>query len=326
MCEDEVEYSNYLVMDTCITIGNSSSMYACVTGMVSVETYLDNPGCVGENYTSTLPSFCNDSQVISCDGDYFVDRPDVTTTEQPYNISYNRTTSEPISNDPGCKAIDLDGFYQPIDYCLSSNGSSYMYSCEQDGSVTYQLFAQDECLGDSSNEMNNYCDAIGCVSYCSNDDTCSMAGIQEYEGSNCTGQVVNQYFVVLDACSAYSDDNFSTSYTCDGNFVSNNQWSDNLMCMGTISNSTSRPLDTCKSHGNYSELYFCDASMPSTTDMDNTNDDSDTTMDGTGETIAVDTQTTDDDDVDPTVDGSSAFAVSKTIAVILSVVGTVCFV
>ena len=70
-------------------------------------------------------------------------------------------------------------------------------------------------------------------------------------------------------------------------------------------------------------VFTCDASpTPEPTTPMPTNDGSDTTMD---DTIVDDTQTT--DDVDPTgANPSPAFAVSKVIAVILSVVGSVYFV
>merc|ERR1712228_865728 len=110
-------------------------------------------------------------------------------------------------------------------------------------------------------------------------------------------------------------------------------------CSGTAFNSSARAVNTCRVEDQGSTMYSCEAPSPTpgpTGASDGTpgpttpwptgaNDGDETTMDGDETTM----EGTDDtsDSVDPTgPDGSSAFAVSKVIAVILSVVGTACFV
>merc|ERR1712233_267884 len=127
--------------------------------------------------------------------------------------------------------------------------------------------------------------------------------------ADCTDIIIDSTELLLNACAPNENMTESTRFTCDGYAITYTEYAD-ANCMYEF-NVTTRYSDQCYNDDGY-QTYSCDAvTAPPDTTSDN----------GVDTTMEIDTDTT--SAVDPTaVDNSSAFAVSKVIAVILSVVGS----
>merc|ERR1712130_755878 len=138
---------------------------------------------------------------------------------------------------------------------------------------------------------------------------------------DCTDIIIDSTELLLNACAPNENMTESTRFTCDGYAITYTEYAD-ANCMYEF-NVTTRYSDQCYNDDGY-QTYSCDNGVDTTMEID-TDTTMDGTMDGTDNTIVDETEDT--SAVDPTaVDNSSAFAVSKVIAVILSVVGSLYFV
>merc|ERR1712228_784973 len=282
---------------------------------------------MGGNSIFDINYDCNSGYGVGvCDGDFTVSAPtEPLTTAEPYTDEY----------DPGCRALRQGQFFFPMDMCLAGafdSDGSIIYECNAFGTVALVQYSSQDCSGEPTLSYNDFCavvDGTDCAAYCGNSNECTNVGtntVYSNDSIDCSGDVESTLTVLLDECAPFNGTQ-SFMVTCDGTTATTYEY-DSLDCDGnTVFNTSEYSVGECNEERDGTSLFItCDASPPTpepTTPMP-TNDESDTTMDGTDDTIVDDTQTT--DDVDPTVDGSSAFAVSKVIAVILSVVGTVYFV
>merc|ERR1712228_1166108 len=315
-CSDANPQTQSIMLDVCM----SGGIFTCdaQTGAMSSNYYADAM-CTGSPLGSQpFSTTCENNAIYSCGGDYFVSKPPTAPT-----------TSAPIDpTDPGCKALLQGSAYVPMDTCMGGLGFSQIYTCTQAGTASVTYYGTSDCTGTILFNTNDTCGTSGdiCVPYCDSTELCtSLATIEVYNGNECMGDVLNTQIVVANICGA--DDTSSRLLQCGANDLTTSLWDDSTECDGMPTNATTFVYDECDGYGNYSLIYSCDvpptpeptAMVVDTTDMDNTND-ADTTMDGTGETIVDNTQTTDDDGVDPTVDGSAAFEVSKMMPFVFMII------
>merc|ERR1712228_304868 len=316
--EDEIQSSNYLVLDHCYPASGSiggqigtSYLYTCdENGALSMDMFASSEDCTGQATTTDL-STCSDrygNGFLGVCGDWIVSRtPDLQTTGTSFTDEY----------DPGCRALRTGHSSTPIDKCLLQNTGSIIYECSVYGTAVASRYSTSDCTDEpieSYDPCSQWSVSTGsCAAYCANTAMCSnYATVSGFNGSEiCDGDVTDIQYYLLDSCGPLNGTvDMSAIITCDGADLSLTQYASADCLVGTEMNVTSFNINECDSSEEYSNSYLCPSSQPTVT-----------VVTSTGTTDMDDTQTS--DDVDPTVDGSSAFLVSKAMAIILSIIGSV---